>query len=548
MSSFNLVNQPWIPVLSHDGSQKLLGLKDVLHEADALSGISAELPTVSIAIQRFLQAVLLRVSGPLPPAIEDRMDLWGGWWDAGLPLDLIDAYLQKWSDRFDLLDPERPFFQVPGLQLASGTGSGLTKLTADVPAGTKHFVTRIGSGIESMPYAEAAQWLIHTQAFDCAGIKSGVVGDARVKGGKSYSFGYPAFSGTLGIISLEGASLAETLLLNLHLGHTDADDVPSWESSPQRIASDGIYPAPRGAAQLWTWPSRMIRLIVRDDKVVDAVISNGEKVTPQNQFNREPMVAWRYSKPQSVKEKTDVYMPVGHDPNRAAWRGLSGILGLAPSATPAVPTKTAGVIDWLARAQDGGYVEADKSVAIRCVAMEYGSQASTFTRDFNDVVPVSVALLSSSTLRQLAVDAVKEAQNAVMVFRDFTRNVALASGDSGDKVSERHADEESAVYDLLRPRFETWASTLTLDTDRDEARTRWQREVSMVLQTAASNHARIAPTSAVFGRTVKLRERERHMDLGLASLWFRSALFKALPLAHPSSKKEFDDVLAPAAN
>lgn len=538
MTSYNLIDEEWIPVLTTTGEQKLLGIREVLTNSPEILTIAAELPTISISIQRLLQAVLLRAAGELPASSDDRAEIWGRWWEEGqFPTNNVHTYLDAWHDRFDLFHEAFPFFQVPGLQLGSGKGSGLHKLMADVPAGSRLFVTRSGDAIERLSYAEASQWLVHTQAFDCAGIKSGVVDDLRVKGGKSYSFGYPAWAGNLGIISLVGSNLSETLLLNLTLPATSADDRPAWETAPQRIASNAIYPAPRGAAQVWTWPSRMIRLIEQDGVVVDAVISNGEKLEPQNRFNVEPMTSWRYSEPQTKKLKQDTYMPQLHQPERAAWRGLQGILAQAPTGEE-TRARPAPSLEWLANLQVNGYLSESMPIAVRCVAMIYGSQASTFAQDFDDSVPANVAALTKSRLRRAAVDSVIAARAAVNALRTLARNVALAAGDSGDDVSARADAIELPAWDALRPHFERWLATLTPQATTEEAETYWQHTSTQVVRRVAAEHLRMAPSAAVFGRAVTQNNRETHLDLGLADLRFNAALRKALPLAYPSVPKE----------
>lgn len=544
MTAFNLIDEDWIPVLTVDGDQHAVCLRQVLTTPVEMLTIAAELPTVSMAIQRLLQAILLRAAGDLPPSTEARAAMWGDWWSAGqFPSEKVHTYLDQWHDRFDLFHPSFPFFQVPNLSLPTGKGSGLPKLIADVPAGTRFFVMRSGDAVHSLPFAEAAQWLVHAQAFDCAGIKSGVAGDARVKGGKSYSFGFPAWSGNLGIISLEGANLAETLLLNLALPATSAQDAPVWETAPQRIASDGIYPVPRGAAQVWTWPSRMIRLLDSNGAVTDVVVSNGEKLEPRNRFDVEPMTSWRFSDPQTKKHGQDTYMPLEHNPDRASWRGIQGILAQAPTGEE-VRAKPALSLEWLAALREGGHIPDGQHVALRCVGMLYGSNNSTFAQDFDDVVPASIGALTRGRLRRAAVDAVQDARAAVLSLRNLARNIALAAGDSGEGVSDKINAIEPPAWDGLRPHFESWLSALTSDTDIEVAAIRWQGLVASVIREVAQDLLDSAPSAATFGRPVVLRTGTTRLDIGLAGLWFTSGLRKALPLAFTLNKKEDSDVVA----
>ena len=168
---------------------------------------------------------------------------WELLWNAEkLPVAQIAPYLNRYRERFDLFHPETPFLQVAGLRTAKCETAELSKLISDVPNGAPMFTTRIGGDL-SVPYAEAARWLVHCQAFDPSGIKAGAVGDDRVKGGKGYPIGV-AWSGLLGGVLLEGRTLKETLLLNLIAadfdvcGRDPAVDLPVWERPPVTAAEE----------------------------------------------------------------------------------------------------------------------------------------------------------------------------------------------------------------------------------------------------------------------------------------------------------------------
>ena len=533
MTEFNLIDQPWIPVLAGDGTFREIGIREALLHAAEFTRLAAELPTISTAIQRLLQAVLLRAAGPLPRTPEAKARLWGEWWEkGGLPRQNVDAYLDQWHDRFNLFDTRYPFFQVPNLTLCKEPGPGLTKLIADVPANNKLFVTRAGSGMSSLTFTEAAQWLVHAQAFDCAGNKSGVVGDARVYMNKSMNLGPTAWTGNLGVISLEGATLAETMLLNLCLPATSTEDRPIWETAPQRIASDAIYPIPRGAAQAWTWPSRMIRLIPSGESVVNVVLSNGEKLSAENRFAEEPMTAWR-----PTSTKANVFKPFRLGPGYAAWQGLSSLLAESTGAAD-MKARPAGVLEWLGLLRNLGELPERHAVAMHYTAMTYGKNSSTFEQVFDDTVPASVAILGSARLRRIAVLAPGDARKGVMALRDFAKHVALATGDSGDDVATKLADLEAGAYDTLRPLFEEWLQGLTPESSQEAALTRWQVPLTTALKQIATEHARLAPTSAAVGRLIRLTNGEVHMDVGLAMRWFNGALRRNFPLAHPALNKE----------
>jgi CRISPR system Cascade subunit CasA len=238
--SYDLTTEPWIPVVGLDGAVQELSLVDVVGHAHELVAIGGELPTHGFALTRLVLAVLHRsVGGPA-----DRAD-WADLWQAGeLPVDDVARYLAGWRHRFDLFHPETPFLQVAGLATAKGEFSGLEKLIADVPNGHAFFTARAGRGVRSLDAPEAARWLVHTQAFDPSGIKSGAVDDPRVTGGKGYPIGI-AWAGNLGGVLLQGTTLRETLLLNL-LPYAD-DALPlQWAGPEMTCRSGNASPSPAG--------------------------------------------------------------------------------------------------------------------------------------------------------------------------------------------------------------------------------------------------------------------------------------------------------------
>ena len=247
---FDLAQEPWIPCREQDGTVTDLGVLHALRRAHALVGLSGDVPTQTFALTRLLLAVL---HGALdgPRDLDEWEELWR---QEELPVDRIASYLSEHRDRFDLFHPTSPFLQVADLRTAKGETSELSKLIADVPNGVPFFTTRQGGDL-SLSYAEAARWLVHCHAYDSSGIKSGAEGDDRVKNGKGYPIGV-AWSGLLGGVLLEGATLKQTLLLNLVAAdfpvypRDPQVDRPVWERAPVTAAaqtpSGPAPPGPRG--------------------------------------------------------------------------------------------------------------------------------------------------------------------------------------------------------------------------------------------------------------------------------------------------------------
>lgn len=497
--SFDLTTEPWIRVRTLVGDLEEVSLREVFTRAHELVAIAGELPTQDDALLRLLLAILRR-------AHQDKRgtEAWGALWRRGrFDPEPISAYLDRFADRFDLLHPTTPFYQVAGLATAKGTMTELARLVADVPPGFPYFTTRTAAALDSMSFAETARWLVHCQAFDPSGIKSGAVGDERVKGGRGYPIGV-SWCGWLGLVVVEGRSLFETLLLNLPIARRDSDparDLPAWERPPLTAAVEAGHATPAGPADLLTWQSRRVRVAHDGVRATGVLIANGDPLHPRNRFGEEFMTSWRLSEAQmkQLGTKDQVFMPRGHQPDRAVWRGLEGLLVEGDAAGIG---KTGRWLDWLAELQDDEELAHDAPVRMRAIGMHYGSQSSVTDDICDDVLPVSVDVLGSQHLRALAVDAVKDIDVAVRALGTLTAELAEAAGASGDiPTSARSAARELGYASLDQP-YRAWLRDLRSDTDRSEARPLWQQSVYEAVITLAQQMLRNASPLAWVGREV----------------------------------------------
>lgn len=531
--SYNLIDEPWIRVRALDGAVEEWSLRRVLADASKLRGLAGELPTQDAAILRLLLSIPLGATRPDDLRSDDEsLDLWADWWDRGsLPMDVIDPYLDAVRPRFDLLDPDAPFFQVADLTTARGQRSGLWKLIADVPAGHPFFTTRAGVQLETLSLGEAARWVVNCQAFDHSGNKSGAVGDARVKDGKGGTFGYPAWAGNLGLVIAEGRNLFETILFNTPWAMSGPTDLPVWERPPLGPGVETPEHVPQGPADLFTWQSRRLRLYTEGGRVVDVLIANGDKLTPQNRFAQEAMSAWRYSKEQS-KGGGRVYMPVLHDPGRRIWQGLGALL---PSR---VENRPAPVIEWLAKLKNEGLMAPDRLVDLRIVGLGYGKQNSFVVGAIDDRMTAAVAALTDPILVEAAVDAADRASRGVVALANLAGNLDEAAGrDSGARKADDRGGgaREGALevgYSLLDAPYRAWLRRL-VDPERvAEQQTDWDAQAAALLKRAGEDLLRDAGPAAIVGRPVKQRGKAP-LDAGQAGIRFRSALAKAFPFLQP---------------
>lgn len=524
-STFDLLEEPWILATEPSGKVRELSLREVFREAGNLAALAGEIPTQEFAILRLLLAILYRSVRHLTGT---PTEVWARLWELW-PGEEIDSYLVAYRHRFQLFDPVAPFFQVAGLRSGKDSVSALDKLIADVPNGVKYFTTRAGREIERIGFAEAARWLVHVQAFDPSGIKTGADGDPRVKNGRGYPIGI-AWTGNLGGVYLEGANLRQTLLLNLVLADLNGDrysteDLPPWEREPD---GPGVRPAaaPNGPVDLYTWQSRRVRLVRSDTAVTGVVLCNGDALEPFNKHLLEPMTAWRYSENQSKKAGEDRHYPAVHDPEKSLWRGLRSILGDVAGPAPVAGRGIApGVVEWLGLLLHRNIVPTTHPVRLHATGMHYINNASVVGDIIDDALGFSVAVLASdSRLRSCAVNAVQVAESAVDALASLAGNLAVAAG--GDSAGARARAREYGFFALEAP-YRRWLRSLDPRAPEHDYAGEWEQTVYPIVRGLGDELIESAGSPARTGREV----REQWVDASQADIWFRKRLKDLLPAA-----------------
>lgn len=535
MPSFDLVSRPWLPVQRLDGTAAELSLREVFAAAGSLRRLVGDVPTQEFALLRLLLAIVHdAVDGP------EDLDAWEELWCSEDPFAEVAGYLDQHRERFDLLHPQAPFFQVAGLRTAKDEVASLNRIVADVPNGDPFFTMRMPE-VDRLGFAEAARWVVHAHAFDTSGIKSGAVGDPRVKGGKGYPQGV-AWAGNLGGVLAEGRSLRETLLLNLVAADTgtvrmEKDDRPAWRREPcGPAATDKVELAsrPSGPRDLYTWQSRRLRLHHDGDGVHGVVLSYGDPLSPSRDMHRsEPMTGWRRSKPQEKKlGRPLVYMPREHDPTRAVWRGLSSLLFAgrqqgAGQGSEAADSIRPRVLEWMARLATEGAVPRRSLIRARTIGAVYGTQQSVIDEVVDDGVTMPVVLLHERDPRygQAAVDAVTDAEGAVNALGDLAADLAKATGAEPGPSRDTARDLGFGAVDGP---YRQWLRDLGECDDPRRARGEWQRAAHRIVSGLATGLLDAAGQAAWEGRVVDTPKGPRWLDDTIADWWFRARLNKAL--------------------
>ncbi|MFT3797939.1 type I-E CRISPR-associated protein Cse1/CasA [Microbacterium sp.] len=531
---FSVLDDAWIAVRLVDGSAAEVSLRDAFHRADEIAEITGDLPTQAFAILRLMLAILYRTLR----GDKLTIDVWAFWRENGLPNGDIDDYFDLYADRFELFHPERPFFQVADLATASGDHKDVSPLILDLPSNNRLFTNRAGSGASSLSFAEATRWLVDAQAWDPSGIKSGALGDPRVKGGKGYPLGL-AWAGLLGGVYVQGQTLRDTLLLNLVATDDGLDvdaewDVPPWEEEQADDAAEREGIVPRGPVRLYTWQARRIRLFPSGSRVTGCLVTNGDRLTPQNQQTHEPMSAWRFSEPQTKAAKQTTYMPREHQQGRAMWRGIGALL---PELAVPVPKRDIpaslppGIVGWLQRVEDEtDLLPSRDQFRLRAIGVVYGSNNSVVDEVIDDEVLIPVALLRDRNrpLAAQAQEAVRLADEGVLALRHLAENLDRAAGGTGEGARVRAGEVAYAAFDAP---YRCWLASLTDASDPVEVVSEWKRTAYGILRELGTELIETSGPAAWVGRDVSRGGRTDLITTPRAEGWFLSSLAKTFGAA-----------------
>ena len=318
MFSYNLLNEPWIPTRDVSDETICRGIEDSLKNAHQIKDIIDPAPTIQYSLYRFLIAFIMDVYGFKNPD-NDLTDLEKLIQSGKFDSDLIDTYIGKWSDRFDLFNEKYPFMQVPSP--IGKKEKSISDLMVHIPTGNNviHFHHLYANENAYSP-AVCARSLITISNF----AVSGTAGP-----------GVPNFmSGINGrppvYALIRGKNLFETLVYNI-CRFSDflltGSEPPAWSSkkipNPEEI---NVYSLLEGL----TWRARAITLIPEEKNSICTYSGEHSRILVSKMimtpgFNAigdwfDPYVPYAYS-----KKGPD---PIRFSGNKDIWREIGPLMFL----------------------------------------------------------------------------------------------------------------------------------------------------------------------------------------------------------------------------
>jgi len=507
---FSLLDEPWILATSIEGESLVLSLTEVFGKAHKIKALSGEMPAQDVAIIRLLLGVLYAVvtrSDEYRQARESvdnelPLKIWKEIWEKKcFSSKEIYTYLHKYQNRFYLIHPERPFYQVA--KLGKGTDYKAYKLIGDIAQGERSTVSngkrlfkyRSDRSIQSIGYAEAARWLIYINAFDDAS------GKPTVRGGKYPAVG-PGWLGKLGVVYATGGSLFETLMLNLSLLDRNKnlweDGQATWELSIPRTDERSEIPLPNNPISLLTMQSRRISLTLDKSGISGFRALGGDFFQEENSFT-ELMTTWRLDKSDESK-----YKPKRHDASKQLWRDFTTLFSEAEDTV-----LRPGIIEWLTTlgyhgAISSGYVQ------IRAVSVNYASAQRSAVKDsWEDTISFNASLLSAigEDWVQCIPKILKTTEQLVNTLGFLAADIAMALGDI-DGVVKSQSTKEEAYFRLNMP-FRDWLAAIDPSVDSiDEARKSWLATVEGIIRDLGNELISQAGARTFVGREVGQDKKE----------------------------------------
>ncbi|MFF5309777.1 MULTISPECIES: type I-E CRISPR-associated protein Cse1/CasA [Streptomyces] len=406
---FNLLTEPWLPLLRLDGTMEDVGLLDAIRNARNYRRLVGTTPTMTAALHRTLLALVHRAYQPVDA--ERWVELWTA--EPGLPEQRLIDYQDEYGHRFDLFHPQEPFFQCPALDNTPGTTAKLVAYRATGSNRTLFDQTTADQRPLLEP-AEAARWLITTQAYDTSGTKQPYRTVRHSEGGLGNRYA---------CVLVEGRSLHETLLLNLLLYNPDAElpprttpgDRPVWEEHLPPGPEPDIR-SPRGWTDLLTWPSR--RILLSSTEVRGRTMVNGVVLTPGTIFKGdlaevEAMTACR--RPWLKGNKQGNLRPVSLDQLRGVWQHSQELLlaadprwwntwkarrranGPLPAQEP--ERQRPAALEHIADLVEDGLIAEDTVYTLRVFGQQLGDQGGDTYAWNEEAIPAPVALLRAENAR-----------------------------------------------------------------------------------------------------------------------------------------------------
>lgn len=535
---FNLLDEKWILVRKSDCTVDELSLTDALLKSHEYVELAGELPTQNVSILRLMLAVLHTVFSRYSPQGEpsplydsdDAADRWKELWNAGrLPEKPIRDYLASVHDRFWLFHPERPFYQTEAAKIGTEyTASKLNGAVSESGNKIRLFCGCTGVQKSELSYSEAARWLLYVNNYDDTSSKPK---------GKNLPSPGAGWLGKLGLITIRGNNLFETLVYNLILlnhkrnfSEVWGPECPAWEPDVPNTAERAEIPMPDNLSELYTLQSRRLWLN-RDDneKVIGYNLLGGDFFEKMDAFI-EPMTVW--SKVKGNERAGEKFQPRRHDSSVQMWREFSYAFETAEGSH--IP----GVVLWTKYIKQM-LPESRKLISFSIASVQYGDKDFFVNDVFSDSLTFHTDLITEigEHWRAKITEEIEKCKKSAAALRVLAKDIELAAGSSEDTVLKRAVVErarEQYYYEIDLP-FRNWLERIDpnweiVSEQEEQALREWHETAKRIALRIGQELVESAGTAAIVGRAVKDKnDKERYYSAPDAYRYFKVKLNEIYP-------------------
>lgn len=463
MPTFDLLVEPWIPVVTREGREEEVSLREVLRRAPELRAIRDPVPLVEFGLYRLLVALLMDLHD-LAGVVDLEALLAAGRFDEMK----MERYFTRWADRFDLFHPVRPFLQTAGM--ADGDEKPLAALLPIVPSGVNsvHFHHHHQDSFRVSP-AAAARLLTTMAPFMTAG-------------GPGLS---PSINGAPPwYVLVHGNTLFETLCLNccvLPLPLATGDAPPAWrnDAPPSEARATGA-----SLLEALTWRPRRLQLLPSEAGRCSLTGTQADCTVARMRFARgasggfawtDPNVAYRIA----AGGATPVRPREGHE----LWRdtGPLALLRQTDHGTGAgrVCFTRPVVVDQFVELTRRGVLSPRPELRLTVYGLRTDLRMKVYEWQ-RESLALPVPLLWRSAVRAEAQQAMEEAESVAAALRFAVR---VACPRPSGAAAARAAAAERTLWRDLRPHYQALLETLagipddTPEEGRDERRRPWRQQL-----------------------------------------------------------------------
>lgn len=441
--SFNLTQEPWLSVITDDWQRREISLIELFETWETLREIQADNPPTTLALYRFLLAILHHVyQGP------NNVDHWEEI-QQNNGKDVV-IYLKAQADRFDLLHPKYPLMQDASIKDDAAGEVYLASVLHGNNTSTVFCHEHQWSNA-SLSIPEAARLILRLQTFDVGGRKTGASDSAAV---------IPTMDAAN--VLIRGQNLRETLLLNLIAydpsrddcpGPVNGKDLPVWE----RTLSKPQERTPSGYIDYLTYQWRRVRIFLEESRVVRVAVHPGDRFP-------KAISAQMWECGIAYKNTQKGLLPIRLNLQRSLWRDSAAFLQSAENA-PKCPR----IMEWRAKLKREYLVSGMVHLQILGLTVDNAKPLGWADEKFS--APIEY-LKDQALWTKLAI-AIATAENHQHVFRTFQGSpyYELAKGlnppDTSSKTIGEQArqlsvtlDGESRYWAELDREFQTFPKDL----------------------------------------------------------------------------------------